>query len=350
MFNEESKISLDKNLIIPGLLVETKFPHNSKWVTNIVESVNTDIITIPLVQDYFKENSLIEDTIQIEFVDSEHQFKIDGKILNIDVIGTQTISIKVLNFFTYKNKRKSIRHYINLGANVKTPFEDNLMAIVTNVSKTGVCFVTKWDLEIGTEIKIDILLSLNEIISFKGKIVRMNPVPFGFEHAIEFDDDPEINKNVNKIIKGIEDETTQLRDSLYKKFSIYLKRSSKSFFNLKIMLVDNSHLVRMIVKGAINNAGITNVYEASDSFEALDKIKESKPDIVVLSYIICEVENKNIIDNIIDAYPEIKIVILSSTPEEKASPELTAKIKKYNIDFIPKSFSCDKLIEIIKGY
>ena len=350
MFGEAVKNKLDRSVIVPGLLVKTKFSQFGEWVTNIIESVDNDIIIIPLIEVYFNENTLNEDTMLIEFVDSEHQYRINGKILNIDITGTQTLSISVLNFSTYKNKRKSVRHYINMGASIKTSLEDELMSIVTNVSKSGICFVSKWDLGIDCQVTLNILLSLNEVITFKGKIVRMKTVSLGFEHAIELDDDPEIKSNITLLVKKIEDETVQLRDALYQKFSIYLKRSSKSFFNLKIMLVDHSHLVKMIVKEAINNAGITNVYEASDSFEALDKIKKVKPDVVALSQIICEVENKCIINDIIAQNPGIKVVILSSSPREKASAELTEILNKYNIDVIPKSFSCDKLIEILKGY
>lgn len=340
----------NNSVIVPGLLIKTKFPHNGEWITNIIESVNNDIISVPLVESYFKKNSLIEDDIMIEFFDNEHQYNIDGRILKIDITGSQTMSIQVLNFSTYRNKRKSVRHYINMGASIKTPIEDNLMAIVTNVSKTGICFVTKWELDLGTEITLNILLSLNEIITFKGKVVRMEPVSFGFEHAIELEENLEINKKISELVKKIEDETILLRDALYKKFRIYLKSNSKSFFHLKILLADNSYLVRTIVKNAINNAGITNVYEASDSFEALDKIKKFKPDIVTLSQIICEVENTSIIDEIITLYPSIKVVILSSTPRESISHEFKEIIEKYKIDFIPKSFSSDKLIEIIKEY
>lgn len=120
-----------------------------------------------------------------------------------------------------------------------------------------------------------------------------------------------------------------------------------SFLGTKILLIEHSSLIRMVVKNLIKNIGITEVSEAEGSSDALQIIKSRRPDIVCMSYIVYEVENRNIFDEIYSVNPNTRIIILSSTPYSEVDHSL---IKKYGIDFIPKTPNYELLIESIKGY
>lgn len=328
----------DNNKLVPGIVIKTKFPSSDVWITNTIKSVNQNSFSIPLKEDYFKEGSILnEDTIIVEFSDDEYEYKIDGKIIDIDILNTQTMTIQIINFLNYKNKRKSVRYYINWGASIYSPtFKKRLPAIVTNVSMTGICFVCKHFINTDSYLTIDVLLPNNEIKSFAGYVVRSKECQYGFEHAIELD------SNDFKTVDNMFDLINFINSEIDKNHN-----DTKSFLNATILLVDGSNLIRKIVKNVMNNIGITNILEASNSNETLKLVKLHKPDIVCMSYIIYEIENKNILDQLYSENPNIKIIFLSSTPKDEIDPNL---LYKYKIDYISKCSDFRPLIETIKKY
>lgn len=339
-------MSTSIDVLVPGLLIETKFSNSSRWISNIIESVNDDVICIPLSEEYLNENILSNDSIIIEYIDSIHQYIINGTIINIDLNNTQTMTIKINDFATYKNKRNSSRYNTSLGASINLNSNStSSVAIVTNISMTGICFICKKEFEMGEIISIDVLSTTNNMLKFKGKIVRTKQCDYGKEYAIELDKTSEIAQNISVLVKNIETDANTVRESLFKKFNTYLKVSSKTFFNARILIIENSNLVRMILKNSINTSGITSVFEASNSKDALDKVKLYKPDIICISSIIYEVENPSILDQIYSINSSIKIIMISSNSKEEFDQTL---IDKYNIEYMPKTFNFDGIVDIIK--
>jgi two-component system, chemotaxis family, chemotaxis protein CheY len=51
--------------------------------------------------------------------------------------------------------------------------------------------------------------------------------------------------------------------------------------NMKILVVDDFHTMRRIVINLLKQLGFSNVVEASDGKEALDKVKEDRIDLVI---------------------------------------------------------------------
>lgn len=51
---------------------------------------------------------------------------------------------------------------------------------------------------------------------------------------------------------------------------------------LRVLLVDDDAFMRTIVRGLLNNIGVKIVSEATDGIAALDMIRESPPDVVIL--------------------------------------------------------------------
>ena len=53
---------------------------------------------------------------------------------------------------------------------------------------------------------------------------------------------------------------------------------------LRVLLVDDNAFMRTIVRGLLNNIGVKIVTEATDGIAALEMIRESPPDVVILDW------------------------------------------------------------------
>ena len=50
----------------------------------------------------------------------------------------------------------------------------------------------------------------------------------------------------------------------------------------KVLLVDDAAFMRMVVKDTLTKNGFTDLYEAADGVEAVEKYKEVQPDLVIM--------------------------------------------------------------------
>jgi hypothetical protein len=293
-----SQNNVDNQILTAGLLIKTKFNCSKNWITNIIEFANSSTLRIPLVSEYFNENILTDNSIVIEFEDIRNQYIVNGSVTKIDIVGTQTMTIKIQSINQFKNRRKSARYYTSFGTNIASSDVQGITGITTNISLNGICFITSHPFDMATVVSMNILVGINNILTFKGKIVRIKLLEYGFEYAIELDENEQNNENVEFLVKNIQIQSNNLREALYKKFNIYLKQNSKSFFNLSILIIDSSDLLRYILKNELRNTGISEIFEASNGNEALDIISNSKPDIICISYIIYMLEGSQLFEKI----------------------------------------------------
>lgn len=82
----------------------------------------------------------------------------------------------------------------------------------------------------------------------------------------------------------------------------------------KIMIVDDEILVRIGIKSILNweEHGYTIIAEAQNGLEALEKIKENKPDIVLTDLMMDEMDGFDLIKVCSKEYPQIKFIVLSN--------------------------------------
>jgi len=120
----------------------------------------------------------------------------------------------------------------------------------------------------------------------------------------------------------------------------------------KLILVvdDDTDLVEMVsMKLESENFRVAKAY---DGVEAMDRIKEEKPALIVLDvmmprkdgYVLCE-ELKTSAE-----YKDISIILLTAVTEAIKSTNYTHMGGKTTLadDFIPKPIDLDKLMEIVK--
>lgn len=103
-----------------------------------------------------------------------------------------------------------------------------------------------------------------------------------------------------------------------------------------MLVVDDSILHRELIKNIVNETGIAKVeYTASNGITALERIKYSKFDVILLDTIMPELDGLETLKIIRKKYPQIKVIMIS----EKNSEDTKLTIEALNngaIDFIKK--------------
>ena len=117
-----------------------------------------------------------------------------------------------------------------------------------------------------------------------------------------------------------------------------------------LVVDDDPDLVESItMKLESNNFHVTKAY---DGVEAWERIKEDRPDLIILDvmmprkdgYVVCDVIKKD------DQYKDITVVLLTAVGDDVTTTQYTHFGGKTTLaeDFIPKPIDLDKLMDIVK--
>ena len=109
----------------------------------------------------------------------------------------------------------------------------------------------------------------------------------------------------------------------------------------KIMLVDDAAFMRMIVKDALTKAGYTDLIEAQDGAEAVEKFNAENPDLVFMDITMPNKDGLEALKEIKAAHPNANIVMCSAMGQEAMVIEA---IKSGAKDFIVKPFKPDRIL------
>ena len=109
----------------------------------------------------------------------------------------------------------------------------------------------------------------------------------------------------------------------------------------KIMLVDDAAFMRMMVKDALTKAGYTDLIEAQDGAEAVEKFNAENPDLVFMDITMPNKDGLETLKEIKAAHPNANIVMCSAMGQEAMVIEA---IKSGAKDFIVKPFKPDRIL------
>jgi two-component system alkaline phosphatase synthesis response regulator PhoP len=119
---------------------------------------------------------------------------------------------------------------------------------------------------------------------------------------------------------------------------------------LILVVDDDPDLVESIcMKLESNNFRVAKAY---DGIEAWDKIKEERPDLIILDVMMPRKNGYELCDEIKkdDTYKDIIVVLLTAVGDAVTSTSYTHMDGKTTLaeDFIPKPIDLDRLMEIVK--
>ena len=120
-----------------------------------------------------------------------------------------------------------------------------------------------------------------------------------------------------------------------------------SIENAKILITDDSILARKQLKDIISTLGSPVFIEAVDGQDAIDKYKESNPDLVFLDIVMPKKDGNAAIREIMEFDSEANIIIASSVgthSQLKLALEAGAK------DFIQKPLDKDQVVKVVSKF
>lgn len=112
----------------------------------------------------------------------------------------------------------------------------------------------------------------------------------------------------------------------------------------KILVVDDAAFMRMMVKDIVTKNGHTVCGEASNGQEAIEKYKETKPDIVTLDITMPVMDGLQAIKEIKKLDANAKVIMCSAMGQQVMVIEAIQNGAK---DFIVKPFQADRVVEAI---
>lgn len=114
--------------------------------------------------------------------------------------------------------------------------------------------------------------------------------------------------------------------------------------NLKVLICDDSMLVRKKLSKALEAAGVANVFEAADGEAAVEKFKEVSPDLTLMDIVMPKMTGVDALKAILSADPKAKVVMASSVGTQE---NLKEAINAGAFDFLQKPISDDQLKALI---
>jgi len=113
----------------------------------------------------------------------------------------------------------------------------------------------------------------------------------------------------------------------------------------RILVVDDAAFMRMMIKDILTKNGYEVVGEASDGAQAIEKFKESNPDLITMDITMPEMDGITALKEIKKINPSAKVIMCSAMGQQAMVIDAIQAGAK---DFIVKPFQADRVIEAIK--
>jgi len=114
----------------------------------------------------------------------------------------------------------------------------------------------------------------------------------------------------------------------------------------RVLIVDDSILMRRLVAQALQSDGWEVVGEASNGIEAAEKYQQFRPDAVTLDITMPECGGLKAVHAILDIDPKAKVVVVSALNQTKLISEA---IRSGAQDFIAKPFLPEQLQQTLRA-
>lgn len=114
---------------------------------------------------------------------------------------------------------------------------------------------------------------------------------------------------------------------------------------LKIMVVDDDHLIRVLLAAIIRNEGFAVSCEARNGEEAVQKFPQASPDIVFMDVEMPERDGFSALDTIRQFGTNAQIVMMSATPTRD---RVQKAIELQAVGFLVKPFNPKKVHDFIQ--
>jgi two-component system, chemotaxis family, chemotaxis protein CheY len=113
----------------------------------------------------------------------------------------------------------------------------------------------------------------------------------------------------------------------------------------RVLIVDDSLLMRRLVRNALEPAGWAVVGEAADGFEAVEKYQQCQPDAVTLDITMPGCDGLSAVRSILEIDPKAKVVVVSALNQSKL---IAQAIRDGALGYVAKPFLPEHLQEAVR--
>lgn len=114
--------------------------------------------------------------------------------------------------------------------------------------------------------------------------------------------------------------------------------------SLKVLICDDSMLVRKKLSSVLSGMGVSDIFEAADGEQAVSMFKEHSPDLTLMDIVMPKMSGVDALKAILAADSKAKVVMASSVGTQE---NLKEAIKAGAYDFLQKPISDDQLKGLI---
>jgi two-component system, chemotaxis family, chemotaxis protein CheY len=112
----------------------------------------------------------------------------------------------------------------------------------------------------------------------------------------------------------------------------------------RVLIVDDAAFMRMMIKDILSKNGFEVVGEAADGAQAVEKYKESQPDLVTMDITMPEMDGITALKEIKKINPSARVIMCSAMGQQSMVIDAIQAGAK---DFIVKPFQADRVLEAI---
>jgi two-component system chemotaxis response regulator CheY len=112
----------------------------------------------------------------------------------------------------------------------------------------------------------------------------------------------------------------------------------------KILLVDDAAFMRKVIKDTLSKNGYTELYEAVDGADAVEKFSEIQPDLVIMDITMPNMDGLEALKAIRAKDSNASVVMCSAMGQESMVMDAVRSGAK---DFIVKPFKPDRIIKTV---
>ena len=109
---------------------------------------------------------------------------------------------------------------------------------------------------------------------------------------------------------------------------------------MKVLVADDSGIMRKIIIRSLNSVGVTDVIEAANGQEAIDKFKESPVDLILTDWNMPEKSGLDVVVEIRATGSQVPIIMVTT---EAQKGQVIAAFQAGVNDYLTKPFEADDL-------
>ncbi|MEX0818666.1 MAG: response regulator [Pirellulaceae bacterium] len=113
-----------------------------------------------------------------------------------------------------------------------------------------------------------------------------------------------------------------------------------------VLIVDDSPIDRRVVGGLLGKSPTLDVVYASDGQEALVRMKETRPNLVVTDLIMPNMDGLELVAAVVKDYPLVPIILMTGKGSEKIAVDA---LKAGASSYVPKSVLQDLLLDTVEN-